>query len=73
MSKTNDELEAMIGVLSQRLAQLPTRDQINTLTDLLNSFKSETNQLLTMLTSQNTALQAQVNDLLARVQALETP
>lgn len=72
MSMTNDELEAKIGVLAQRLALLPTRGQITALSALLTEFKTTKDQEITSLQQQVTSLQGEVKDLTDRVLALES-
>lgn len=71
MSMTNDQLEAAIGELSARLAQLPTKSQIQTLTDLLDGYKTTTDQLIAQLTNKVDALKAENQDLKQRVTDLE--
>lgn len=72
MSMTNDELEAKIGVLAQRLVQLPTREQITALSALLTDFKAAKDQEVLQLQQQVVALQGEVKDLMERVLALES-
>lgn len=71
MAMTNAELESALGVLSQRLVQLPTRAQITALSDLLTEYQATTTQEILQLTQQITTLQGDIQDLKARVAELE--
>jgi archaellum component FlaC len=68
---TNEELTSAVSTLSQRMAQLPTRAQIDTLTDLLTDYKTSTDQQLNQINAQITGILADIQDLKNRVQALE--
>jgi len=65
--------QQQIDYLKQQVAQLATKTQWQALTDLLTSYKADTDQQLASHLARIATLEGEVHSLKSRVYALENP
>lgn len=71
MPYSSDELYVMIQQLNQRIVQLPSVTQIDNLLASVEDYKNTQNSRIAALESSLETVRAELEDLKARVQALE--
>lgn len=72
MALTIDQLNEKVDLLAQRIAMLATVEQITNLQDLVSGWKNDHYDHIVALQSKDGAMEVRLNDLEARVQALES-